>query len=196
MSGRIERSRLHLTRNRKPDAFVGKTDDPGSTLLTLLDSYVAYPSEDGERDAETEPQTEPQTVELKVAAEAAAETEAAADHVGSDYSRIPTSAAVVPPSDVDEVVARRLGVPAAVIVEASIELWGRSLTAERDDRSRERGRRGASSSTGRSIRGHVTRTLVEELRTALRGYVPGEVEGDDATSRSVSAGRPDLVRET
>ena len=79
-------------------------------------------------------------------------------------------------------VARRLGMPVSVVVAASVELWGRSLIDERDDRARERGRRGTTSSTGRALRGHVTRALMDELRAALHGYAPTIAEGDDPSS--------------
>jgi hypothetical protein len=47
MAGRIARPRLHLTRSGRSRAVVSQTDDPASTLLTLLDFYVAYPPAEG-----------------------------------------------------------------------------------------------------------------------------------------------------
>lgn len=59
--------------------------------------------------------------------------------------------------------AHRLGVDPSTVAATAVQLWGRGLTAERDRRVavisgeslRSRGRR----------RGHVTRELVEDLRT-------------------------------
>jgi hypothetical protein len=119
--------------------------------------------------------------EEPVAEEPVAEEPVAEEPGPNDRSSPPIS--VVPrqgeSSDVERLAARRLGVADAAIVETAIELWGRSLAAERDDRAKERGRRGATSSTGRAARGHVTRTLIEELRVALRGHLPVESPGDD-----------------
>lgn len=64
--------------------------------------------------------------------------------------------------DAERAAAKSLGVEPTTIVEASRRLWGRTLSRERDARMRER-LPGASASSERAFRGHVTRTLLDEL---------------------------------
>jgi hypothetical protein len=62
-------------------------------------------------------------------------------------------------------IARKLGVEPADVARAAVELWGTSLTEERD-------RRVAVVRQGdgdrRAIRGHVTRNLIAELRPKIK----------------------------
>jgi transcriptional regulator with XRE-family HTH domain len=61
----------------------------------------------------------------------------------------------------DERAARKLGITKEVMVQRSAALWGRNLSAERDERA------GPDASAQR--RGQVTRVLLEELRSAPDG---------------------------
>jgi hypothetical protein len=68
----------------------------------------------------------------------------------------------VGPGETERKAARKLGCSPDVIVTAARELWGRTLSAERDERIGERG----AKLDGRSlqaVRGRVTRGLVHEL---------------------------------
>lgn len=63
--------------------------------------------------------------------------------------------------------ATRLKVPPIEVAIVAQQLWGRSLTTERDARVESR----SPTSTGRArqaVRGHVTRVLLTELEPALR----------------------------
>lgn len=65
--------------------------------------------------------------------------------------------------------ARRLGVedPTEVAL-AAIRVWGRSLTEEREGRIAKAAPADASARTLQALRGHVTRTLLEEIEPILR----------------------------
>jgi hypothetical protein len=88
-------------------------------------------------------------------------------------SEEPEEASVVPIGEIvvsagaPEMAARRLGVAVADVAEASSRLWGRTFTAERDARASARAGAHASLRTVRAVRGHVTRSLLGELRAAL-----------------------------
>ena len=60
----------------------------------------------------------------------------------------------------EEHAARRLKLPAAAVVAWALELWGRSLSAERDARAQD----GANAQT----RGRITRALLDEMSRATR----------------------------
>lgn len=84
-------------------------------------------------------------------------------------------------------LARKLGESLSVIQAASVGLWGRSLTAERDARS---GQEGDSQSLA-ARRGRITRELqaqlIEHIEAELRGELPEPpsrlVKGDDGVMR-------------
>lgn len=63
--------------------------------------------------------------------------------------------------------ARRLGIPATEVVERSRRLWHRTLTSERNDRAARSVEPGASERRQATIRAHVTRELLEELRADI-----------------------------
>ena len=64
--------------------------------------------------------------------------------------------------DVEEKLARRLGVPTITVVAAAASLWGRSLTEERDDQLADKHPRGAEA-VSQSIRASVLRKLTAAL---------------------------------
>jgi transcriptional regulator with XRE-family HTH domain len=65
--------------------------------------------------------------------------------------------------------ARVLDVSPVAVSLAALLTWGRLLTAERDDRVRQRvGASAPDARTLQAVRGHVTRTLLEELRAVLQ----------------------------
>lgn len=70
--------------------------------------------------------------------------------------------------DAEMKAARRLGVPQIDIVGAAHRLWGRTLTAERDARVAHDAGSNVDRRTLQALRGHVTRTLVAELRQTLK----------------------------
>jgi len=69
----------------------------------------------------------------------------------------------LPLDDAEKQAGRRLGVPARRIRTASVALWGRTLSAERDARVTGDG----SARSKQALRGHVTRQLMESLAAAL-----------------------------
>ncbi len=60
--------------------------------------------------------------------------------------------------EAEQKAARKLGVSALDVAAVSFRLWGHGLTEERDDRAGDNATR----------RGHVTRTLVEDIQEVLR----------------------------
>jgi transcriptional regulator with XRE-family HTH domain len=62
-------------------------------------------------------------------------------------------------------VASRLGVTSERLTFTARRLWNRSLTDERDQRVTQRV--GLTARQTQAVRGHVTRALIEELRTEL-----------------------------
>jgi transcriptional regulator with XRE-family HTH domain len=72
--------------------------------------------------------------------------------------------------EAEQKAARKLNVPVEVLSECALEIWGRSLTQERDRRiSNERTEDPASRSLQAS-RGHVTRQLLGELADIIGDY--------------------------
>jgi hypothetical protein len=69
----------------------------------------------------------------------------------------------------DERPARRLGVEPLEVALASLALWGRSLTDEREGRAAPRIEPSASERSARSVRAHVTRELEQEVRNRIEG---------------------------
>lgn len=72
--------------------------------------------------------------------------------------------------DAERIAARRLGVPFAVVVAASLATWGHGLTEERDTRATQRAGPGAQARSAQAARGHVTRELYSELAPAIQRY--------------------------
>lgn len=64
--------------------------------------------------------------------------------------------------EAEQKAARKLGVHPATVALAAQRQWGRSLTAERDQRVKERPS-GGSLRRVQAVRGHVTRLLIAEL---------------------------------
>jgi transcriptional regulator with XRE-family HTH domain len=74
--------------------------------------------------------------------------------------------------DAEARAARRLGRKPVEVARAAYRLWGRSLVAERDHRLQLDEGVGARSLP--ALRGHVTRQLLDELRTELEDGSRGE----------------------
>jgi transcriptional regulator with XRE-family HTH domain len=64
--------------------------------------------------------------------------------------------------------SRRLGVSPEEVARAAGSLWSRSLAEERDARLLRLAPVGASARTIQALRGHITRTLLQELEPALQ----------------------------
>jgi hypothetical protein len=77
--------------------------------------------------------------------------------------------------------ARQLGVEPIALVDAAHTLWARGLVEERDRRAAE-AHPGAVGKALDVVRGHVTRTLVDELREAIKGE-PTTGAATDASPR-------------
>lgn len=65
--------------------------------------------------------------------------------------------------EAEQKAARRLGVPIGVLSAAAVELWGKSMTAEREARMVAVDRR----LVARAMRGHTTRALIAEIEEHL-----------------------------
>ena len=69
--------------------------------------------------------------------------------------------------EAEQKAARSLGVTSQTIAEAAFDLWGRSLTEERDARVDKEGPNLASARSVQALRGHVTRRLVREIEALI-----------------------------
>jgi hypothetical protein len=76
-------------------------------------------------------------------------------------------------ADAERKAARRLRTNPLAVAVLARKRWGRSLTEERERRVADRTAAGAGSEALRARRGHVTRELIEELRSdGLEGWKP------------------------
>lgn len=71
------------------------------------------------------------------------------------------------PGEAERKAARKVGCSPAAILKAARELWGRTLSEERDRRIGERAR-ALDRRTLQAVRGRVTRTLVKELAPHIK----------------------------
>lgn len=71
-------------------------------------------------------------------------------------------------SQTDYKAARALGVAPNSIIVASMQIWGRLLMEERDNRLAMAKQESLTSRKAQALRGHITRSLLRELRPALR----------------------------
>ena len=69
--------------------------------------------------------------------------------------------------EAEQKAARSLGVTSQTIAEAAFDLWGRSLTEERDAKVDKEGPNLASARSVQALRGHVTRRLVSEIEALI-----------------------------
>lgn len=85
--------------------------------------------------------------------------------------------------DTDRRVGARLGEHPATVASLAHHLWGRSLSTERDQRTKER-EPDASPDRRRALRGQVTRQLIDELAAELghRGESAPPAGGDGSES--------------
>jgi transcriptional regulator with XRE-family HTH domain len=105
------------------------------------------------------------------AAELEAEFKAAIAKMVEEHKKLPAILGSVPLKTVMEVqrqagetearIAKTLGVPASTVALASAHLWGRTLSAERDQRAGE--------DANAQDRGRITRQLKAEIQAALNG---------------------------
>lgn len=74
--------------------------------------------------------------------------------------------------EADQKLARRLDVPVRAVTEIAFELWGKTLTDERDERVSELGDRPLAERPAH--RGHITRELSQQIEDELRarGVLP------------------------
>lgn len=72
------------------------------------------------------------------------------------------------PSEAEAKVARRLGVPAMLVAETALRLWGCSLTEERDRTVEARGDAGSDPVRLRALRARTTRRLADRLAEQIR----------------------------
>lgn len=70
--------------------------------------------------------------------------------------------------------ARVLDVEPGAVLIAAIRIWGHGLTEERDRRAAEQQPDDEARGSRRTRRGHITRQLIEELRTELEGTDDGQ----------------------
>ena len=77
------------------------------------------------------------------------------------------SARVESTLEAEQKAARSLGVGPMTVQMACHQLWGRSLTDERESRVKRRARLDASPRSLQAQRGHVTRELMAELQSVL-----------------------------
>lgn len=62
-------------------------------------------------------------------------------------------------------IAKRIGTTTTAVDQAAVDLYGRSFLAERDKRAGNLS--GLSKASARTKRGHVTRTMIDEIATYL-----------------------------
>jgi transcriptional regulator with XRE-family HTH domain len=88
---------------------------------------------------------------------------------------------VAPPDEAESKAAKKLGTTPHYVAYAARELWGHGLVAEREARLVERGDLPDSPRALQAARGHITRSLIEELAPAIRAHEEkrGEPEGFD-----------------
>lgn len=63
--------------------------------------------------------------------------------------------------------ARNLKISPTEVVALSLELWGQTLSSERDERLLAGGAEGARPQSVQALRGHITRTLLHELKSFI-----------------------------
>lgn len=76
--------------------------------------------------------------------------------------------------DAEQKAAVKLGRTAVQVAHAAHRLWGRGLTAERDERVAKKVPPDAEARSVQAIRGRVTRSLLAELEPVLETYPPKE----------------------
>jgi transcriptional regulator with XRE-family HTH domain len=69
--------------------------------------------------------------------------------------------------EAEQKAARNLGVTAQTIAEVSFDLWGRSLTDERDARVEQEGSHLSSPRSVQALRGHITRQLLRDIESLI-----------------------------
>ncbi|WP_206779035.1 hypothetical protein, partial [Frankia sp. CpI1-P] len=83
------------------------------------------------------------------------------------------------PTEAEAKAARRLKVPAVVVAEIALDLWGRSLPEERDRVVSEREDVGADLERLRAMRGQATRRLVDQIAKEIRKRGTRIGDGED-----------------
>lgn len=80
------------------------------------------------------------------------------------------SAFVATPDEAETKAAKRLNTTPEYVAYAARELWGHGLAEERDARLSERPDAPTTPRAVQAARGHITRTLIEELEPAIREH--------------------------
>lgn len=88
-----------------------------------------------------------------------------AEYVATQVPVVEDGRAVI--TETDERFARRLRVSAEVVQDIAHQLWGQSVTVERDNRTAARLTGCANRRSVQAIRGHVSRDLYAEIDAAI-----------------------------
>ena len=95
----------------------------------------------------------------------------------------------VPRGEAEQKAARRLGVTPAEVAVVSRDLWGRSLTEEREGQLREEIEEGDVRGRLRGLRGHITRGLLVELASRFAEVDDGRLIPDPAEQETLARAR-------
>lgn len=85
---------------------------------------------------------------------------------------------MVAPDEAEAKAAKKLETTPEYLAYAARELWGRGLTEEREDRLADRPNLPETPRALQAARGHITRSLIEELEPQVRRLERGEEVGD------------------
>lgn len=80
------------------------------------------------------------------------------------------AAFVASPDEAETKAAKRLNTTPEYVAYTARELWGRGLAEERDARLAERPDTPVTSRAAQAVRGHITRTLLDEMEPAIREH--------------------------
>ena len=98
---------------------------------------------------------------------------------------------VAPPDEAETKAAKKLGTTPHYVAYAARELWGHGLVAEREARLGERPDLPESPRALQAARGHITRTLIEELAPAIRFHEEKRGQPEDIDWEAFKQGEAD-----
>lgn len=180
------------------DVLIGSSTVPVSSVH-LRDMITASPLR---RSFSTTNETVPETPEMVEAARAARKAERLREILRAGLGDVDIrilSDAETHAGDAEDKVARKLGVPQAVIVAASAILWGRSMTEERAVLMAELPHGVASDAKARhaaSVNRRLTGQLVEQLSAASRRVAAAELASLAGSAEEMPARAGTLVPES
>lgn len=149
-----------------PDVYVAIGGEGRAVLSDALRSVLTDPTEYDRRWAAGRRSVEDGTVERAVTG-SGEQVEAmltAWPDATTEELRAAESAAY---GVAEQNAAERLGVSPVVVSAAAFRLWGRSVTDERDARAADAAGESATRRQVQAFRGHVTRRLIEDLRSVV-----------------------------